>query len=614
MPVTPGIITWNRLEPRPRKEDFDRTLKAEIRDALWMLTRQWQFGEFQAEDTGSAIFSRVYMKTNQINTIKLGDNPVHGTIDGYPLETEVEKESFVFDFMMRMEMGRYWERLLRKRLIQFGSEVETVNNVIQNYRMAVAPITLSFEVPADEIANAGFYSNPLVWHGTVAMSGGKAIDGYVLYQWLLGAGNNPMEFVSETLTGAEQTVVNDTKLLFVNWLERNYELPANSEESAWNSSQLEYQFAVGLASGPTEGDVLLADEYYHGSLDWYAFDYDGTGADPGDLIDYDADQVKEDKFTVIPTPATFAGMPHPRWWQMEDRKVDLGDINPSTSDMAKIVFAEFGLVYSNDWMVFPYTAQAGSLCELKEIVVTDCFGNRTQVQAANSSDPDEYQRWSFFSLSTKGDAPVEDRRLFIPPVAHRVMESEPIEEVQFIRDEMANMVWGIEKIIPNGFSGGRDAFESALKYTGYLKSKSDPVIEASLLDNDATIKYRLANSVPENWIPFTPVKMDGLSRQIQLQRAAMPRYIEGLTPDRVRPRTDLLKVNYNPDTETWGKYFIHEDEVPRTGVIVKKTWQRTRTEDGTVLVWLGKQKRTGRGEGSSNLQFDVVQDKPVSEE
>ena len=46
---------WNRLEGRPRVADFERSLRAEVRDPLWFLTRQWQFGEFQGEDAASPI-------------------------------------------------------------------------------------------------------------------------------------------------------------------------------------------------------------------------------------------------------------------------------------------------------------------------------------------------------------------------------------------------------------------------------------------------------------------------------------------------------------------------------------------------------------------------------
>ena len=54
----PTVTLWNRLEGRPRRDDFDRALKAEVRDALWMLTKQWQIGEFQADDAGSPLFTK----------------------------------------------------------------------------------------------------------------------------------------------------------------------------------------------------------------------------------------------------------------------------------------------------------------------------------------------------------------------------------------------------------------------------------------------------------------------------------------------------------------------------------------------------------------------------
>ena len=50
----PTVTVWNRLEGRPRTRDFDRALRAEVRDALWMLTRQWQLGEFRGDDAGLA--------------------------------------------------------------------------------------------------------------------------------------------------------------------------------------------------------------------------------------------------------------------------------------------------------------------------------------------------------------------------------------------------------------------------------------------------------------------------------------------------------------------------------------------------------------------------------
>ena len=55
----PSVTIWNRLEGRPRSVDFTRALRAEVRDGLWMLTRQWQMGEFHGDDAGSPVLARV---------------------------------------------------------------------------------------------------------------------------------------------------------------------------------------------------------------------------------------------------------------------------------------------------------------------------------------------------------------------------------------------------------------------------------------------------------------------------------------------------------------------------------------------------------------------------
>ena len=48
-------------------------------------------------------------------------------------------------------------------------------------------------------------------------------------------------------------------------------------------------------------------------------------------------------------------------------------------------------------------------------------------------------------------------------------------------------------------------------------------------------------------------------------------------------------------------YFVHEEEVPRAGVIVTRKFQRARGPNGEVFTWIGRRKETGRGEGASGL-------------
>ncbi|HEU4795329.1 MAG TPA: hypothetical protein VFT02_06850, partial [Pyrinomonadaceae bacterium] len=54
----PSVTSWLRLEPRGRDAEMKTSLQARIYDPLWLLTRQWQLGEFQGEDNGSPVGAR----------------------------------------------------------------------------------------------------------------------------------------------------------------------------------------------------------------------------------------------------------------------------------------------------------------------------------------------------------------------------------------------------------------------------------------------------------------------------------------------------------------------------------------------------------------------------
>ena len=66
--------------------------------------------------------------------------------------------------------------------------------------------------------------------------------------------------------------------------------------------------------------------------------------------------------------------------------------------------------------------------------------------------------------------------------------------------------------------------------------------------------------------PFIPVHVIGSNREIQLQRAAMPRIIEGESedPKKIQPRTTLIRVGLDQDPKDI--YKLYEEEVPRSGV------------------------------------------------
>jgi hypothetical protein len=108
------------------------------------------------------------------------------------------------------------------------------------------------------------------------------------------------------------------------------------------------------------------------------------------------------------------------------------------------------------------------------------------------------------------------------------------------------------------------------------------------------------------------VRVHGSARAIELQRAALPRVIDGdpAPPVRVRPRTSLLRSGL--DQSNPQPYFLPDEEVPRAGTVVTLSYQRTRWLDGAVRIWVGTRKATGRGEASSGLAFDRLIDQPDS--
>jgi hypothetical protein len=316
--------------------------------------------------------------------------------------------------------------------------------------------------------------------------------------------------------------------------------------------------------------------------------------------------------TVVPGTVRFAGMPLPRLWAMEDGRTDFGAITPDTTDVIRLLFMEFALVYSNDWFVLPCDLDAGTLAHVDGLVVTDVFGRRFWIEPAGSGLDDDWQRWSMFNLDIQGDAPVAaDTGLFLPPSVAGVTDGPTLEEVVLIRDENANMVWGVERSVLLATGDPMRGEEAARATLAHRRRLAPP---HTAPPPSAPIAYQAMNTVPENWIPFIPVHVPGGNREIQLQRGAMPRVLDGATapatpPVPVRPRTTLLRAGLDAGQA----YFVHEEEVPRVGTRLAAAYNRTRMPDGHIVVWYGIQRSTGRGEGSSSLDWDRLIDQPTAE-
>jgi hypothetical protein len=88
------LRVFTRLEPRLRETEFDDALAARVHDPMFMLGRQWQFGEFAGEDGGSAVFAMLARRVTAVA------GPEGG------LEPAVEAMPYEFPLLQRVRLGR----------------------------------------------------------------------------------------------------------------------------------------------------------------------------------------------------------------------------------------------------------------------------------------------------------------------------------------------------------------------------------------------------------------------------------------------------------------------------------------------------------------------------
>lgn len=586
---------FGRLEPRARRTDFGPALAASVADAAWFLARQWQMGEFHGEDAGSAVLAKLARRVTPVDAVQVGGGAFEAA-DGLPLEARVERLAADPPPTARAQLGRVALALLDEEAAAAGAAGYDPAHYRAVLRGAFGVTAPADPPPADAAATARARAESRARRLAAALAAG-AVDGFALAAALPAAPASaaalPAALAAGIAPGHEPFVLRALERFRLT-VAGLHPAPAQG----WDDAALEYRAACTV---PRDGGAvtLTVDEHVSGRLDWHAFDQGPvrTGTPAASATDVRS---------VIPTPAEFAGMPNPRWWQMEDAAVQLTGFRAQATDLAKIVVAEFALVYGNNWLVIPCRQPVGTLAEIEGIVVTDVFGRRTLIEAATGASTGTWTSWDLFSLSprTPGAAAPLPQHLFLPPSLGHVLDGEPHEVVALVRDESADMVWAVERRIPDGAGAARDGTEAARREADALAA----ILPAPPPPDPAAppLRWRLGTSVPANWIPFLPVHRPADTRAIRLQRGSMPRFLPG-GPVPVRPRTTILRSGLRDDDTQAAPLFVDEEEVPRAGIQVRGALRRARRADGSVVVWHGRTVVSGRGEVDSGLRFDVVE-------
>jgi hypothetical protein len=618
----PSHTTWSKLEPMATNDDVSESLQAKVADPLWMLARQWQFNEFQGEDAGSPIAAALKVTGLPVSTLHHPAGAVpEVTLPApfAPVEALVEHEQVLpVHPKLNAQAGQQLMRMLRAAGLQ-----ATIAGLLDQYPAAVG-------APDDAVAdNAGF-----VWN---ALLDQRAVDALVLGAEIKAlAGSRPaLEAFSTTVgVGAGQTQAwCDLVERWMIWLaDLALDGTAPGASAYWKPERLEYAFSLG-AQGVGAPVRLLADEYTDGRLDWHTYTLGAApNAQPGPSQAFDV----QPKRPPLPTTARYPGMPADRYWEFEDGRINFGMAGAAKSDLARLAVLEYALVFGNDWFVLPLTLPTNALYRVSTFTVRDNFGVELPIPPAG---------WSLYEMSLAAGAPVRALAdtLYLCP-ALDALEGPPLEHVMMMRDEMANLVWGIEKRV-QGTSGepiDRKFESTRLSTTQSLR----PPAGAPLVDGGALLHYRLQTPVAANWVPFLPVKKAGatpLDWAIQLQRAVVTHFyqvtqarlddprnasykafierlrgnefvettlVQGSDDNRLQgfmfhPRGQLLRLDPTVAVKT-DFLRLEEEEVPRDGIELKRAFNYARDAQGRGLLWIGRSKTTGRGEGASGLKFDVV--------
>jgi hypothetical protein len=576
-----------RLEPNVRNADMNAGLQARIYDPLWLLARQWQVGEFQGEDNGSPAMARWRGESARLTRYypgTLADKaPVVGqAYDGgaMPLETLVEREGVrpkagkLEKLRFAAEAGQHFLRLLDQQALSLS-----YRDLFKS-KYPFPPLT--------EAERSALDADSRSFLDLVAP---RVPDGRLLYAAMSaalrpagdGAGALPPNLpiaaadVAEVLLAAQA---------WLRWVETLVSEPAGGGNPAWLAERMEYGFSV--ATHLTSGEkVLTAQEYFSGHPDWHDFNVNaGASLRAGD--DGAGDAITR---TAIPAPVSYRGMPAARFWEFEDAQVDFGALDAGPEDLARMLLIEFAISYGNDWFVLPIELDVGSLTRSASLVITNTFGERTLIHSASELGG-QYAAWRMFQLSATrqpGQAStIPDANLFfLPPVLPKSLEGRPIEEVLFLRDEMANMAWGVERVIESAAERPLNRFE---QQQAVSPSPANRALGA--------VVYRLATEPPDYWVPLLPAQSGA---GLRLRRGKTLK-IDG-TFEFVGAHGRIL----NPDPPGPDGLAIYEEEIPREGVRVTRSYQLARWQDGSTHLWLGRRKEVGRGEGSSGLRFDTIE-------
>ncbi|MCG5219248.1 hypothetical protein [Streptosporangium sp. KLBMP 9127] len=344
-----------------------------------------------------------------------------------------------------------------------------------------------------------------------------------------------------------------------------YRPPAQEPADLWDPAELSYSTTF------TAGDaVLTLDRHDGGDLDWYSVDADhplGAATEPADAVE------------LYPRRVVYPGAPLPRWWQIEDAKVDIGGYPPDRAHLPTLLLIDLLVNQSDNWFTFPVTARAGHVVTLDEVIVHDSFGDDWTLAPPTG--------WSLFA--TEG---LDSRSLIVWATAATPLTGPVLDEVAIGTDEDANLLWAVEqRLRGRSVSGEGDAIP-------------DPPAHIDAAGRQG-FAYRPMTRLPRYWHPYEIEAIGGIRRFVQGRAADLSGPVAVLLPE---AESDLLI-----DPASGGVHPTHQLEpaaIPADGVRVERRAVLARTTTGAPVLWTQRRRQPLLTPPAFPLRFDVMQPVP----
>jgi hypothetical protein len=412
-----------------------------VHDPLWLLTRQWQFGEFAAQDAGSPSVVTIHGTSAHLNAWRpVGADawvPYDPSTTPPDVIVEAEPQPAQPDERRRVEAGAHFRALLADA------------GKLDELRNQLSAMAMHIDGADDSIV------------GLVTALGGVVPDPDALALAIQSG-------------GFEQQGLGPMAAQWGQWWDQ---LREDHRPDCFDPTRFEH--AVALSAG---GVVLRAGGYLGDGFDWYCVDVDPDTAAAPAAAPYTF------KDEALPSVVRYPGLPADRFWEMEDAQIDLGATDVSALDTGRLLLISFATVYGNDWFLAPLEVPIGSLTTLDQMLVRDVFDRLHVINRAGRDDP----TWSMYTLdSPDADHWAATAMLMMPNSRGHI--GEPVEQVSLTRDELANLGWAVQHRIT-------DTRGQLVDCRGVWLQNRPPPKEPGALP-----AYRVQNSVPSYWYPLVAV-------------------------------------------------------------------------------------------------------------